>query len=188
MRQYADCSDSLTDAGFNSPAPIPYNSAGSTNVAVSGFAAVFTHTKQTDCPLTTCRLKQQGCSSDLPSQPNVILGSSAPFGITAKETVSLGYSLSFCYECEVTPIGKTPVKFTKDSIVVSQNMLDCSVSLTNKNSWSTAPFVFNKNNNDGSLKAILGSYKVIFSHINEIDCPLTTCRLKQQGCNAALTS
>ena len=34
-----------------------------------------------------------------------------PFGITASETNVDGYSITFCYECTVTPIGIPSVVF-----------------------------------------------------------------------------
>ena len=73
-------------------------------------------------------MKTEGCASDLPAQTNVVLGAS-PFEVTATETNTDGYSMSFCYECEITPIGQASIFFKKDSISVRQ-YADCSDSLT----------------------------------------------------------
>ena len=38
-----DCSISLVDAGFVNPAPIAYNSAGSSLVIITSYTEIFTH-------------------------------------------------------------------------------------------------------------------------------------------------
>ena len=132
--------------------------------------------------MTQCSLKAQSCVSELASQSNGILGSSNPFEVTAKKTISLGYSLTFCYECEVTPTGQEqePIKFTKDQIVISQDKLDCSASMSSK-VFSSAVFGFNEN---APPKELFASYETIFIHNNQEDCPLTTCKLKAEGCGS----
>ena len=60
-----DCSTSLADAGFTNPNAIPYNSAGSSVTIFTDYTTIFTHSLTTDCPLTTCLLKEPGCGTDL---------------------------------------------------------------------------------------------------------------------------
>ena len=38
-----DCSQSLVDAGFTDPLPIPYNSAGSSVTLAADYRSIFTH-------------------------------------------------------------------------------------------------------------------------------------------------
>ena len=72
----------------------------------------------TGCDLDSCALKEPGCASPLASQTNVVLGA-APYPVAAIETNSVGYSLTFCYECSVTPTAGGPsFTFTKDGITV----------------------------------------------------------------------
>ena len=52
------------------------------------------------------------------AQTDVILEANT-FGISASETLLLGYSLTFCYECEIAPASQPVIKFQKDSITVS---------------------------------------------------------------------
>ena len=68
---------------------------------------------------------------------NVFIGPSPQFGLSANETINVGWSLTFCYECIVSPIGDlTPIAFKKDNIslsaVPSFKFRDCSKALTPK--------------------------------------------------------
>ena len=124
-----DCSASLVDNGFLNPPAIPFNAFGSTLAITTGFTDLFTHDIQVShCPVTACTLKEPGCATALSPQPDVTLGAS-PFGITASETNPLGYSVTFCFECEVIPTGQAPLYFTRDSLVVSQQAVNCSSAL-----------------------------------------------------------
>ena len=95
-----DCSTALSDAGFANPAPIAYNSAGSSVTIAADYTSIFNHVSAVDCPLTTCELREPLCGSPLAAQSDVILGAS-PFGIAAVETNAAGYSLTFCYYCTI---------------------------------------------------------------------------------------
>ena len=60
---------------------------------------------------------EPGCGAALAAQTNVALGGS-PFGVTATELNPVGYLLTFCYQCTITPTGLASIVFNKDSIVV----------------------------------------------------------------------
>ena len=107
----------LTDAGFANPSPLPYVNAGPGVTVANDYLAIFNDAGFYGCPVTTCIFKEPGCVNPLPAQTDVILAAN-PFGITAVETNVAGYSLTFCYECEVTPLGQPAIKFTKDSITI----------------------------------------------------------------------
>ena len=82
-----DCSNSIAlNGGFSPPSAYPYNSAGSVISISSGYSQIFTHTQQSDCILTSCNLKAQGCGSSLPAQTNVVLGASPTYSLSATET------------------------------------------------------------------------------------------------------
>ena len=131
----------MTDNSFANPGAILYNSAGSSVTVAAGFTDIFVHSSTTDCPVTNCALKEVGCLTALAAQSDVVLGGD-PYGITAVETNVLGYSLTFCYECVVTPTSGSPITFTKDSITVTQNPLDCSAALTD-NGFIPPPIPYN---------------------------------------------
>ena len=131
----------MTDNSFANPAAIPFNSAGSSVTVATNFGDIFVHSSTTDCPVTSCTLKEVGCLTALAAQSDVVLGAD-PYGITAVETNVVGYSLTFCYECVVTPTSGSPITFTKDSITVTQNPLDCSIALTD-NGYTPPPIPYN---------------------------------------------
>ena len=82
--------------------------------------------------MTSCSLKDEGCAAEalIGPQTDVVLETASPFVLTAAETIAAGHLWTFCYECTVTPVGGLPtIKFTKDSLTVSQTALDCSSSL-----------------------------------------------------------
>ena len=160
-----DCSVALTDAGFTNPAAIAFNSAGSSVSVTTDYTAIFTHSMTTDCPLTSCELQEPGCGTTLASQTDVTLGAGPSFGLSAVETNAAGYSLTFCFQCTIG----TNV-FTKDSITISQNVLDCSVALTDAGFTNPAPITYNS---AGSAISVAADYTAIFTHSQTADCPLT---------------
>ena len=99
-----DCSPSLTAKGFAYP-PIPYNTFGSyINIAPS-YESVFDHSLKPDCLLYQCMMSTQAdCSIPLPAQTDVLIRTS-PFGLDASEKNPYGFTLIFCYRCEIEPTG-----------------------------------------------------------------------------------
>ena len=87
-----------------------------------------------------------GCGSALSAPPDVVLGGS-PYGITATETNPLGYSVTLCYQCTITPTGLAAIVFNKDSVTISGLQLDCSGSLTNAGFVNPTPFPYNSAGN-----------------------------------------
>ena len=138
------------------------------------FAAIFTNAQPGSCPVTTCSLKEPGCGAPLAPQPDVVLGAS-PFGITASETNAAGYSVMFCYYCEVGVNGQAPFSyFTKDSISITQLPVDCSSSMTSTSFPNPAAIPYNS---AGSAVTIATDYTAIFTHTSQVDCPLVGCSL-----------
>ena len=107
----------MVDAGFVNPTAFPYNSAGSLVTIATDYTAFFTHSQTTDCLLTSCTLMDAGCAAALPAQTDVSLGAS-PFGVSETELKPVGYLLTFCLQCEITPTGLAPIYFNKDSVTV----------------------------------------------------------------------
>ena len=176
----------MKDAGFVEPPAITYNSAGAGVTVTTGFLDIFTHSQKTECPVTSCTLKDSpGCSatSVVGAQTDVAIGGASPFAITAIETNAAGYSLKFCYECIVTPVGGgTPITFTKDSITVTQNALDCSTALTDAG-FANPPAI--PYNSVGTGFVVTTGFSDIFTHSQTTECPVTSCVLKDSpGCSS----
>ena len=169
-----DCSSSLTDVLFVSPASIPYNSAGSSINVVNGYWNIFSHSAPTDCVLDSCRLTTGGACGTALAQTDLVLGA-APFSITATEKNFLGYSHSICYSCDIKPTGLPMITFDKDLVIISALALDCSsssVSFTNP-----APITYNS---AGSSISVINSYTLIFIH-NPLDCFIDSCSIRTGG-------
>ena len=128
-----DCATSLTpDATFANPPDIAYNSGGTTtSIAVAAnYEEIFTHVNKNDCPLTSCEIFDTDCSATtlVSAQSDVILGST-PYGLTASEVNSSGYTLTLCFKCTIQPVGLPAETFTKQ-ITVTATPLDCTPSMT----------------------------------------------------------
>ena len=65
----------------------------------------------------------------MPAQTDVSISASTPYSITASELVPAGYTHTVCYKCDVKPTGLPVISFTKDSLTIQANALDCSTSL-----------------------------------------------------------
>ena len=62
-----------------------------------GYQQIFDHQKQNDCVIKICKLKKQGCSTDLSNNVNLYLSAEAPFKMEASEINEDGYSIDFCF-------------------------------------------------------------------------------------------
>ena len=89
----------------------------------------------------------QGCASSLTSQPNVVLGASPTYSLTATETNAQGFTLTFCYECKINPTGQSAIYFSLDPFRIKSDPLDCSTSLVKVAGFGTPPVIaFNSAN------------------------------------------
>ena len=71
-------------------------------------------------------------------------------------------------------------EFTKDSITVTANPLDCSTSLTDASFANPPPIAYDS---AGSTVPVTNDFSAIFSHSQTTDCPVTSCVLKTApGC------
>ena len=181
----ARCSDALQANSFPNPAAIAFNPSGSTVTLASSYTDIFIHVSQTDCPLNSCTLKVPGCGSALTAQSNVVLGS-APFSISAIETNPNGYTVNFCFECEINPAGQSSIFFTKDAITITADQLDCSTSLSPVGWYTNPPAV--SYNSAGSQVMLAPSYESFFTHTIKSDCVLSTCYFLEQGCGTPLAA
>ena len=96
----------------------------------------------------------------------------------------MGYSHTFCSQCEIQPLGGIPkVIFKKDALTIRQ-YADCSDALTPKTlTFTSIPYKAG-----GSSVVKLANYEAVFTHIKKTDCPLLSCSLMTSGsCGAALS-
>ena len=169
-----DCSNSLVvDPLFTDIYSYPYDSSGSFKTIALNYEQIFTHTLKNDCILTGCTLKKEGCVEALGPQTNVMLGAQPDFKITATEKNPLGFSLTFCMKCQITPTQLSPIDFQKDTIKVTAEALDCSGSLQADSSFSSIPVIEYQKN--GPKINIASSYESIFTHSKKQDCKLVSC-------------
>ena len=168
-----DCSAALTSTSFANPANIPYNSAGSAVTIAADYTSIFTYSGSVDCPLIGCTLMlDTDCTTPLPPQTDVTITASPNFGLTATELNSLGYTVAFCYRCEITPTGLTSIFFDYTVITVIGDPLDCSTSLTSAGFTNPANIPYNS---AGSAVTVAADVSAIFTHSNPNDCPLVGC-------------
>ena len=85
----------LLTQSFMNPAAIAYNSGGASVSIAADYTAIFAHSQQNDCPISSCSLMEPGCSTALATQTNVVVSGSPTFGLSAVETNDLGYTLNF---------------------------------------------------------------------------------------------
>ena len=110
-----------------------------------------------------CELMTSGaCGIPLPVDPNIVLGI-VPYSITAKDDVSLGYTLSLCYSCDIKPTGLPIITFPYDLVTITQDPLNCSPSLA-----VVGPAFVNPPNipytTAGSAVTIVADYTSIWAH------------------------
>ena len=94
----------------------------------------------------------------------MVIGTSPNYGLTAVENNPPGYDLEFCYECVITPSpgsGLPIIPFTKDSLRVIANPLDCSASLADAGFTNPASIPFNS---AGSFVIVVPNYSAVFTH------------------------
>ena len=76
----------------------------------NGYLDVFDDLLVADCPVTACFMKLYNdvsltCewSVNYPTTPDVTLGTTTPFGISASTANLGGYTHKFCLQCQITP-------------------------------------------------------------------------------------
>ena len=92
--------------GFSLPGAFDYNAAGSFKQITNIWSDILTLNKPDDCPLTSCYLLESGCATGAYLvHPDVSISSALPHDIKASETNPAGYSITFCFRCELRPWG-----------------------------------------------------------------------------------
>ena len=62
-----DCTESLADTSF-APKKLKYTKSETFISIAPSYESIFKHTKQIDCPLTDCKLKDKTCAQEKPSE------------------------------------------------------------------------------------------------------------------------
>ena len=174
----ADCSKSLAPNPNFAPQAI---TAGKAAVVADSFAAVFTNSKPKECPVSTCRLMNAGCST-LWTQEFFAVVNNAPFAISATANAP-PKSHGLCYLCEVaksdTSTGGT---FTKEmTLTVRAPIADCSKSLAPNPNFAPQAITA------GKAAVVADSFAAVFTNSKPKECPVSTCRLMNAGCSTLWT-
>ena len=75
-----------------------------------------------------------------------MIDTASPFSISAAKDFPAGYSVPFCYKCQITPTGLAPIEFFRDTITVIAGPLDCNGALSFNNKFKNPnPVTFDKN-------------------------------------------
>jgi hypothetical protein len=171
--QPADCAGALTASSqFQTQAL----TAGTAAVVIDTPNLVFQNSKQTECPISICRILKADCQN--PSSSGYLtMSTAAPWILSATNKITAGQH-AFCYQCEISQSNTVmaPVIMNKDLIVtVNAGQTDCSTALMPKQ-WTppTKPA--------GTAAILFDSYHSVFENTNVSACPVTSCQVKAADC------
>ena len=100
-KQIRDCSTQLTPKIGPDDIVITFESGGGDQTLAADYEVFFTALDKTDCPVDSCVLSDiASCGTPLASGGNVAIGSSS-WAITAKKTVTAGYTSNVCIRCSI---------------------------------------------------------------------------------------
>ena len=106
----------------------------------------------------------------LPAQTDLVFGAAPTFSITATELNPSGYSYSICYGCSIIPLDASPtIMFSKDLIVITSTVIDCSVALVDAAFVNPPPIPYNSG---GTSVTVVTAYTDIFTHSFLAECPI----------------
>ena len=97
----------------------------------------------------------------------------------ANEKNPLGFTYNLCYSCIITA-GTETITINNDWITVVGLPLDCTSSLVVDPTFVNPPGI--PFNSAGSSAAVVLSYTSIFLQTMSVDCPVSSCSLKESGC------
>ena len=101
--------------------------AGATTTTVYAFTDVFTNSKTSACPVTSCTLKQSDCSTALvaPFDSLMTIEGSTPWTFKISQAQASGYpNVVVCYSC-------TNSGHTVDKQITIRQKINCAIALNN---------------------------------------------------------
>ena len=102
------------------------------------------------------------------------------YSITASADVYLGYTIPFCYSCDIKPTGLPIITFKKDNLEVKALAgKACSSALYQRNFNSIAPVKYKSKESSGSFFTFGQDYQFFFIHSYQKECKLKSCSLMQ---------
>jgi hypothetical protein len=110
---------SLTDQVF------AYDASATTTTIYSS-SAVILNSKSSDCPITSCTLKQSNCADALvaPFDTLLTIGATTPWALKISQTQANGYpNVVVCYSC-------TNFAHTITNQVTIRQKINCAIALT----------------------------------------------------------
>ena len=167
------------------PAPNPvqdktvdFDEANPTEEVGKVFNTFFQNTDTVNCPVQQCSVLKAGCQEELGGSSNVVLSKSEDevnWSISFKKSVPLGYTESICIKCQ-----NSDQTITQDNFSVTQRSKCLTTLSAAQNPLGDQSFSYD------SQPAEVGSgYTSFFANSDEVNCPVTMCALKQQGCQAS---
>ena len=153
---------------------MPFSAVPSTQL-LGDWDTFFDNADTTNCAVTSCTLKIQGCGAAYTPGNQAVAGTT-PFGITATKNVNGGYIETVCVSCS-----NTLQTIDYDNFKITQT--HCAVAITPKTvppdpmmTYSTAP-----------SSQIVGDWTTYFTNADTTYCPITSCSLKNAGCGGAFS-
>jgi hypothetical protein len=101
---YVDCSSVLLSSNSPEDVTIDYDSiSGPETISLTSswtdFYTYFSNTDPSNCPITLCSLYENDCTTTTSSP--LTMGGSDPWSIEADNTVTAGYTQTFCVKCTI---------------------------------------------------------------------------------------
>ena len=78
---------------------IPYKRSGGDFILSDSWMNFFSSEDNTNCPVTSCILMESTCSTEMTAETNLLIGSSSPWMVSAKQNIVDGWKKSFCLKC-----------------------------------------------------------------------------------------
>ena len=119
-----------------------------------------------------------GCQEKMDGSSNVVLSKSEDevnWSISFQKSVPLGYTESICIKCQ-----NSDQTITQDNFTVTQRS-KCLTTLSDaQNPLGDQAFSY-----DSQPASIGSGYTSFFANSDVVNCPVTMCSLRQQGCEAS---
>ena len=186
-----NCDKTLTIKAQDAGATVPlltkeydFNVGGAATVAfAAGYTAIFDHADVTNCPITSCTLMTQDCSTGLTVNSNFYISGTTPYGVTAKQQIENGWTapaafgistfVNYCYKCAGTKY-ETGTYFKQQPNMKVRQKRNCNTHVQNFGSQPTAKTLLY----NAGTPVIDIPLTSIFNIYGEQDCGVTTCVIR----------
>ena len=129
-----------------------------------------------ECELQTCSINDCNVPPSSLTMPAELSFGSLKTTIIAEKNHILGYSHSFCLDCDIKVVSKSTIVKAPSphlTIQVTQNPLDCKTKISSKQMFQPDLVKFDKNSSP--FEVISSSANSFFENSAPVDCPFTDC-------------